>query len=158
MAFELWAVMEQANAWPFLFWDQTEYEKTPVPICGDPADFVKFMADKQFLIFQSRETGEIAGCIWFDKIKKGQSAFGSIWMLPKFRGQPSREAVRIGMEYGFYAMGWPTIWALTPWPIARNLIKHCGFEDVVVIPGLYVVGDRPADVYLLKAEETNYGR
>jgi hypothetical protein len=152
---DLWVLIELDNDWERLFWNR-RYDTTPVKLKGDLVDWIQFVEHpvdrKSFLIALTNDTHEIAGLVWFYNMTD-ELAHGSIWMARKFRGLYTREAVNIGLEYSFYARGWKTVWAGTPWPVARNLLLRCGFKLKNEIDELY--GKR---LYLLSCKEEDYGR
>lgn len=145
---QLWAMIEEAGDWQRIMWvDQTEPSR--VSKFGDLAHFVAYMFDdrdpKIWLLVSDNETGDIAGVIWFNKITK-KSAYGSIWMSPKYRGKPHvREAGKLGLAFGHELMGWDLISTATPWPDVRNFDKRLGFKEVAFVPKVFGV-----DVWLLE--------
>lgn len=152
---DVWTLIELDNAWDNLFWNR-EYDVTPVALRGDLTDWISYVEHpvdrKSFLIALTNDTHEIAGLIWFYNMKD-ESAQGSIWMARKFNGAYTREAVLLGLEYGFRARKWQTVWAGTPWPVARNLLLRCGFKLKNEIDELY--GKR---LYLMSCKEADYAR
>lgn len=155
--YHLWCLIEAEKDWPSIFW---EYKPSDTPISqhGDVVEWVHYMESlldpKSLLIVQDNLSGQIAGLIWFNR-QKPESAFGSIWISKKFRGQQlPREAVRLGLEYAFYARGWKQVFAITPWPIARNLLKRCGWSELAAVPEMF----SRATVYLMSIKESDYGR
>lgn len=153
--YRLWLLIEAEGDWPYLFWDSDKSD-TPVEMRGDLVEWIHFMETmldpKTLLLVQSTETQEIAGMIWFNKQKK-TSAFGSIWISKKYRGALTREAISLGLEFGFYMKRWSTIYAITPWTIARNLLLHCGFKEVAKLRDLV-----DQEAYLMCLKEEDYGR
>ena len=158
--YQIWSLIEQAGDWDKIFWENQPGD-TPISIKGDLTAWVQFVEDpidkKILLIMVSRSDNQIAGIVWFNHVKNNE-AYGCIWMRPEYRGAASREAVHLGLEHAFYAMGWTKVWAATPWPRARNLIKKSGFSDVVTLPGMHKVGDKPGNVFILAVEEQDYGQ
>lgn len=159
--FDVWALIEKAGDWGRFFWDTTGLD-TPVPTKGDIVDWVTFVEtpvdQKAILVVQAVQGGEICGLVWFNRIQS-DCAFGSIWMRPEYRGLAhSREAINVGLEYAFYLRGWKEVFAMTPFPLARNLVKRCGFKDVALLPNVYRIGGEPTKVHVLGIKEADYGR
>ncbi len=154
--YRLWCLIEAEGDWPSLLWEY-EPSDTPIDQHGDLTEWIHFtesyLNPKALLLVQDAISKEIAGLIWFSK-QNENSAHGSIWISKLYRGTPlSRESVALGLEYAFYARGWKTIFAVTPWAIARNLLRRCGFSILAKVPQFYV-----KDVYLMGIEEKDYGR
>ena len=144
----LWQMIEDAGDWHRIMWIDIN-EPTRVPRFGDLAHWMAYMFDdrdiKIWLLVSDNETGDIAGVIWFNKIVKN-TAYGSIWMSPKFRGKPHvREAGKLGLHFGHDLMNWDTIYTTTPWPDVRNFDRRLGFKDVMFIPKIFGI-----DVWLLE--------
>src|SRR5690349_10415901 len=155
--YSLWTLIEAENDWPSILWEHQESD-TPISQHGDLVDWIHYMESlldpKALLIVQDNLSGRIAGLIWFHR-QKAESAHGAIWMSKKYRGQRIvREAVALGLEYAFYARNWKQVFAITPWPIARNLLKRCGFSQLAAVPDMFAGGT----VYLMGMKECDYGR
>ncbi len=152
---DIWCLIELDKDWQTLFW-QRRYEETPVPLIGDLVDWIQFVEHpvdrKSFLIMLTNDTREIAGLVWFYNMSD-LMAHGSIWMAKKFRGKHTREAIALGLEYAFKGRNWQSVWAGTPYAIARNLLIRCGFQLRNIVDELY---GRP--VYLLSCKESDYDR
>lgn len=154
--YRLWTLIEAENDWPAIMWDYKESD-TPISQHGDLVEWIHYMESpfdpKALMLVQDNDTKRICGLIWFNKIK-ADSAHGSIWMSREARGQPHvREAVNLGLEYAFYARGWKAVYALTPWAVAKNLLRRCAFTEVAVIPDVF--GPK---VYLMAIKESDYGQ
>ena len=149
LPWQLWRMVEDAGDWQRLLWTDP-YDETRVPKFGDLTHWVGFMHGdgdpKQFLLVADNETGDIAGFIWFNRVRMKESAYGSIWMAPKYRGRPHvREAGVLGLRWAHEIMEWPTVYTITPHPDVRNFDRKIGFEDVAFVPELC-----GPDVWLLK--------
>lgn len=152
--YHLWSLVEAEKDWHSIMWETPE-SNTPISQKGDLVSFVHYMESfldpKSILIVQDNHTREIAGFIWFNR-QKPDSAYGSIWISKKYRGHVSREAVKLGMEYAFHARGWKSLFAVTPWPVARNLLVKCGWRELAKLPEMYNI-----DVYMLAVKESDHG-
>jgi len=154
--YRLWTLIEAENDWSSILWEY-EPSETPIDQHGDLVEWIYWMQNlldpKSLLMVQDGISKEIAGLIWFNR-QKADSAYGAIWISKRYRGTPvSREAVSMGLEYAFYARGWKTVYAVTPWAIARNLLRRCGFSQLAKVPEYFGI-----DVYLMAIKEKDYGR
>jgi len=152
----MWSLIEAENDWPSIMW---EYEPSDTPISqhGDLVEWIHYMENpfdqKALMLVQDNHSKRVCGLIWFNKMK-ADSAHGSIWMSKEVRGLPHvREAVKLGLEYAFYARGWKTVYAITPWAIARNLLRRCDFKELATIPEVY-----GRTTYLMAIKEHDYGQ
>ncbi len=155
LPYTLWSMVEANNDWEQLFWIDP-YESTRIPKFGDLVHWLTFMHGdgdpKVFLLVSDNETGNIAGFIFFNRIIKS-TAYGSIWIDPKFRGkQHPREAGCLGLRWAHEIMKWHTVYTITPWPDVRNFDKRIGFQEVAFIPKLC-----GPDVWLLEHKEASNG-
>ena len=152
--YKLWCIIEAEQDWKSLLWEMPPSD-TPIDQRGDLIEWIHYMESildpKSLLMVQDNQSKEIAGLIWFNR-QKPDSAHGAIWMSKKYRGGYTREAVKLGLEYAFYARGWQTIYAITPWAVARNLLRKCGWTQLAKVPELY-----GRDVYMMAIKEQNYG-
>lgn len=151
--YHIWTLVEAENDWDSILWDALE-STTPISQKGDLVGFINYMENvfdpKSMLIIQDNASREIAGFIWFNR-QKPESAFGSIWVSKKYRGHVSREAVKLGMNYAFNDRGWKTLYAVTPWPVARNLLTRCGWKLLAKLPEVYKI-----DVYYLMSKKESF--
>src|SRR5881296_2120366 len=156
----LWRMVENSQAGHRLFWGSQE----PEAIHGDLTAFCEFFdpirnPGRLLLIVQAIETNAVAGFIWFDDLIPSFRAFGSIFMLPQFRGAPSREAVHLGLRYAFEVQDWQSVWAATPWGEAAKLLADSGFSCVALLPELALVKGEPKTVSIYRiTKESSHGR
>lgn len=151
LPWQLWRMVEDAGDWERILWTDMS-EPSRVPRWGDLTHWVAYMHgpedQKAFLLIADNETGDLAGFIWFNRMIQ-QTAWGSIWVHPKYRGKPhAREAGKLALQWAHGDMGWHTVFTLTPWPEVRNFDKRLGFKDVTFIPKIF-----GPDVWLM--EHTN---
>lgn len=153
--YKLWCLIEAEHDWPSIMWE-SEPSDTPIDQRGDLIEWVHYMESfldpKALLMVQDNRSKEIAGLIWFNR-QRSVSAHGAIWISKAYRGLFSREAIQLGLEYAFYARHWQTVYAVTPWPVARNLLLKCGWRELAKVPELY-----GRDVYMMAIKENEYGR
>ena len=144
LPYQLWRLIEDAGDWDSILVDE-ETKDTRIPTFGDLTHWMAFMADKTFLLIVDNISGDICGLGWFSD-RRGSCALTSIWMVPAYRGRAhSREAVELGVQFGYKELGLTTIQSITRWPVARNLARRAGFEVVCRIPKHF-----GADVWLLE--------
>jgi RimJ/RimL family protein N-acetyltransferase len=154
--YRLWTLIEAEHDWPSILWEY-EPSTTPIDQHGDLVEWIYYMQSlldpKALLMVQDQLSKEIAGLIWFYR-QKEDSAHASIWISKRYRGTAlTRDAVSMGLEYAFYARHWKTVYAVTPWAIARNLLKRCGFSQLASVPEYF-----GRDVHLMAIKEKDYGR
>lgn len=154
--YRLWCLIEAEGDWPSIMWDRPASD-TPIDQLGDLVDWIhsieNLLDPKALLLVQDGLTKEIAGLIWYYR-QKEDSAHGVVWISKKYRGTHlSRDAIRMALEYAFYARHWKTVYGVTPWAIARNLLRRCGFTELAKIPEYY-----GKDVYLMRIKEEDYGQ
>ena len=155
LPYTLWQMVEANNDWERLLWNDP-YEPTRVSRFGDLVHWITFMHGdgdpKVFLLISDNQNGDIAGFIWFNRIIDN-TAYGSIWIDPKFRGKPHpRESAKLALRWAHEIMNWHTIYTVTPWPDVRNFDRRIGFKEVGFIPK--VLGK---DVWLLEHKENCHG-
>ena len=133
LPYQLWRMIEDANDWSQLIWED-DVKDTRVSKFGDLTHWMAFMEDKMWLLIVDNATQVICGLGWFSD-RRGSTALSSIWMAPQWRGKPhSREAIKLGIEFGYQELNLTTIQSITPWPIARNLCVKCGYRVIAFIP------------------------
>ena len=153
MPYKLWTLLEAEGpkTWEQIFWDDPYADDpTEVPRFGDLVDWMLFMfrQDRTWLIVQANNTKEICGLIWYEKSPDKELPHGNIWIARQYRGGGyARDAVRLGCEYAFGAMGWDGLYTATPWPVARNLVRRCGWRALPDIPAPKVVMGKPVTIY-----------
>lgn len=147
----IWRMVEDAGDWDKLVhWNPPE-EDSRVPVRGDLIEFIEWMKGKLFVLAVNNATGDIVGFGWYSDIRNG-TALTSIWVNPLHRGKFSREITFAGIKFGYEMLGLETLQTMTPWPIARNLARKCGFKDIAFIPKHFGI-----DTWLLehKKEKTS---
>lgn len=129
----LWKMVEEAGDWHKIIPQNINDDSTRIELHGDLIHWMEWLRDKAIVIIAHNETGDICGFGWYsDQI--GGTALTSIWIAPRWRGLITREAVFAGIKFGYEMLGLKTLQTITPWPIARNLAKKCGFKEVAFIP------------------------
>jgi RimJ/RimL family protein N-acetyltransferase len=144
LPYQLWRLIEDAGDWGRIILEDG-VQDSRVSKFGDLTHWIDYMSDKTWLLIADNATGDICGLGWFSD-RRGDTALSSIWMAPGWRGKPhSREAIKLGVEFGYKELGLKTIQSITPWPLARNLARRAGFKVVCQIPKHF-----GADVWLLE--------
>jgi len=126
---KVWGAIEQAGDWDKLFWWDEPIE-SPFPQQGDLVSFMAYMADRDDLktLFIGEHEGELVGITWFHEEKHGTCQSG-IWVAPKWRGVFSRQLVNESMVLLKQLKGIKQVFALTQWPVCRNLCRKTGFVE-----------------------------
>jgi RimJ/RimL family protein N-acetyltransferase len=158
--YALWRMVENSKAGHKLFWGSHD----PDAIHSDLTAFCEFFdpirnPGRLLLMVQTIETNTLAGLIWFDDIIPKFRAFGSIFILPQYRGEASREAVHVALRFAFEVQEWQSVWGVTPWPEAAKLIEKAGFERLAILPNFALVQGQPKSVfiYVISKEKFSYG-
>ena len=140
----LWRVIETHGDGARLFWGNAN----PPDIRMDlPAFCAFFSSDSRALLLITNPDGsEIIGCTWWDDIVPGHHAFGSLYMVPAYRGRPSLEATRLSAQWAFSHYACRQLWALTPWPEVASMITHAGFSRVATLPAFALWQGQTHDV------------
>lgn len=156
--YKLWCLIEAEGDWPRIFWNDPYDRDRPVERYGDLTDWVGFweLGNKSWLLVLANDTREIAGLLWFDR-QTETNAYGNIWMARKYRGGGyARDTVQLGTEYGLYFRGWKEILTVSPWYMARNLVRRCGWKPLGELSGVYTVCGEAATVYFSKITLEDY--
>lgn len=146
----LWANIEEAGDWDKLFWESKYDENCPQKFRGDLVDWIYTMEHPydpaRLLMGIEKSSEELVGISFYKQIKN-KSAHGAIWVKPKFRGKYSRDFLDLTLRDAFEIQELDLVYACTPWPIARNLIKKTGFKDQAKIQGVYLLTCEKDDFY-----------
>ena len=147
LPYQLWRMIEDANDWDHIMYGHECVEDSRVLKHGDLVDWMTmFLSEKRvWNMIVDNATGDICGLGWYANFQN-DSATCHIWMAPQYRGKPhSRDAVKLGIDFGHNELGISVLLAFTPFPLARNLARRAGFKDVCFIPHLF-----GHDVWLLE--------
>ncbi len=148
----LWQMIEQHGDGPRLFWGNA----APLDVRMDlPAFCAFFSTDTRALLFITQPDGEaIIGCAWWEEIIPGHQAFGSIYLIPSYRGRAALEAINLGTQWAFDQFDLRQVWAVTPWPAAAALITRAGYERMATLPDFARVTDEVHDVGVFRKVRT----
>lgn len=149
LLYRLWALVAKEEAFHHLFWGLHEVESRH----GDLEHFCRFFGEetgRQLFIVQAIEKDELAGFLWLDDVVPFHRGIGSVFMSPAYRGKAAAEAVRLFCDYCFTNMGIQSIWGVTPWPEAANLIMGVGFERMALLPQFAMVKGISHDVRIFR--------
>lgn len=157
----LWQMVEQEGGADRIFHAQQAPRETPTPTRGDLVSFVRYFepepaGSRLLLMVQSRADDQLAGLFWFDDIVLGHRASANVFYRRRYWGEAAREASRLACRYGFEHLGYRTIWAMTPWPLAVSHAEAIGFERVAVLPGYCLLEETPADLVVLRLEREGF--
>lgn len=128
----VWQAVEKAGDWDKLFWWE-EPGDTPHGQRGDLVSVVQYITDHDDpkILFIGEHENQIVGITWFHEQKLGTCQSG-IWVAPKFRGIFSRQLVNESMALLKEWHGIKQVFAVTQWPICRNLCRKTGFVETAV--------------------------
>lgn len=140
----LWRIIETEGDGPRLFWGNT----APIEVRMDLPSFCAFFSTdaRQLLFITTPDGSEIIGCTWWDDIVHGHHAFGSLYMIPGYRGKASLEATRLSTDWAFEHFQCQRLWALTPWPEVASMITQAGFVRVATLPEFAISNGETHDV------------
>lgn len=145
----VWRAMEAEEAWPRVFWWQT----LPDTQKGDLAAFAGYMQHRIPLIVQDQATRHLAGLVWFDEAIQGLRCNISVWYRKTAWGAPAHEAGGIATRYAHQALGFPQVWGITPWRLAKYHALRCGYKEVATFPRYVRLNEKPMPLYFLCHEE-----
>lgn len=156
LPYRLWAMLEAEGGGETLFYGQVT-PQTEVDTRGDLLEFCRSFdpsAGRYLLTVEAIATGELAGLWWFDDYVPKARACINVWMRRRYWGEPTQEACRLAIGYGFAVLDIPAIWAFTPWPMAQALAVRAGFTHVATLPGFVPIKGtlRDVQVYRLPKE------
>jgi hypothetical protein len=157
--YRLWQMVEGEQAGERLFWVESAGGLRGQTV-GDLHDFVGFLGAERRLVLMAESTahpGDLAGLFWFDDITVGHKASAGVCYRRRYWGAPAREASHLALGYGFAAWGLASIWAYTPFRIAKRHAEACGMRTVATLPDFIRIGDVGHDLHLCRITREEYG-
>ena len=144
---ELWRLLQAERAQTKVFWSRAHQ------VYSDPAPLAWFMGFMQSVILmlpQDLESGALMGFCWFDDIVHQHRAAQNIFYARRFWGSRAQEASTLCARYGHEVMGWPTLWGLTPWPLAVRHAEVVGFRYVATLEDYAFIEGKSHDVHVVR--------
>ncbi len=152
--YTLWKAVEEDDAALQILYGRLgrEHPGTPIDTRGDLADFIEFFAsdNKLIVIVEDVKTGELAGFLWLEDMVPKFKATVNLFFRKKYRGKAAFEGARIFRDYVCGALGFPTLWGLTPWKHSVAVGRWLGMKTIAVLPGFQLIEGKPYDVYVLR--------